>query len=116
MECASYNQAAERVAHSSWLCHVVRPDEYEGSADAAPFFVDVQSVSSVSTSGVFSCGVCTGSTMDAMSDAIEGADVMLYGVSLAYKESANVSGSSCLVVWCDACSWWLGFFVCLGGL
>ena len=54
--------------------------------------------------------------MDAMSDAIEGADVMLYGVSLAYKESANVSASSCLVVWCDACSWWLGFFVCLGGL
>ena len=31
-----------------------------------------------------------GSTMDAMSDAIEGADVMLYGVSLRYKESANV--------------------------
>jgi hypothetical protein len=31
------------------------------------------------------------STMDAMSDAIEGADVMLYGVSLGYKESANVS-------------------------
>jgi hypothetical protein len=31
-----------------------------------------------------------GSTMDAMSDAIEGADVMLYGVSLEYKESANV--------------------------
>ena len=30
-----------------------------------------------------------GSTIDAMSDAIEGADVMLYGVSLAYKESAN---------------------------
>ena len=27
--------------------------------------------------------------MDAMSEAIEGADVMLYGVSLAYKESAN---------------------------
>ena len=26
-----------------------------------------------------------------MSDAIEGADVMLYGVSLAYKESSNVS-------------------------
>jgi hypothetical protein len=25
-----------------------------------------------------------------MSDAIEGADVMLYGVSLKYKESANV--------------------------
>ena len=32
--------------------------------------------------------------MDAMSDAIEGADVMLYGVSLAYKESANVSAIS----------------------
>ena len=31
-----------------------------------------------------------GSTMDAMSDAIEGADVMLYAVSLRYKESANV--------------------------
>lgn len=30
-----------------------------------------------------------GSTIDAMSDAIEGAEVMLYGVSLAYKESAN---------------------------
>ena len=28
--------------------------------------------------------------MDAMSDAIEGAAVMLYGVSLRYKESANV--------------------------
>ncbi len=28
--------------------------------------------------------------MDAMSDAIEGADVMLYAVSLQYKESANV--------------------------
>ena len=28
--------------------------------------------------------------MDAMSDAIEGADVMLYSVSLKYKESANV--------------------------
>ena len=32
----------------------------------------------------------SGSTVDAMSDAIEGADVMLYGVSLKYKESANV--------------------------
>ena len=29
-----------------------------------------------------------------MSDAIEGADVMLYGVSLRYKESANVRGCS----------------------
>ena len=43
--------------------------------------------------------------MDAMSDAIEGADVMLYGVSLAYKESANVSALSSLsplVVYCSA--------------
>lgn len=31
-----------------------------------------------------------GSTIDAMSDAIEGAAVMLYGVSLCYKESVNV--------------------------
>lgn len=29
--------------------------------------------------------------MDAMSDAVEGAAVFVYGVSLAYKESANVS-------------------------
>jgi hypothetical protein len=37
--------------------------------------------------------------MDAMSDAIEGADVMLYGVSLRYKESANVSHiASCMVI------------------
>ncbi len=36
--------------------------------------------------------------MDAMSDAIEGADVMLYGVSLRYKESANVSlAAVCMV-------------------
>ena len=33
-----------------------------------------------------------------MSDAIEGADVMIYGVSLAYKESANVSGLSALSI------------------
>ncbi len=45
-----------------------------------------------------------GSTMDAMSDAIEGADVMLYGVSLPYKESANcrleASGVSMFSVCC----------------
>ena len=34
--------------------------------------------------------------MDAMSEAIEGADVMVYGVSLAYKESVNVSSGNCL--------------------
>jgi hypothetical protein len=38
-----------------------------------------------------------GSTVDAMSDAIEGADVMIYGVSLAYKESANVRACSNLI-------------------
>ena len=41
--------------------------------------------------GLASTGGDAGSTVDAMSDAIEGADVMIYGVSLAYKESANVS-------------------------
>lgn len=41
-----------------------------------------------------------GSTVDAMSDAIEGADVMLYGVSLNYKESANVRivHSACICI------------------
>jgi hypothetical protein len=48
--------------------------------------------------------------MDAMSDAIEGADVMLYGVSLAYKESANVrvashGAFSPADVWIDAFYW-----------
>ena len=38
-----------------------------------------------------------GSTIDAMSDAIDGAAVMLFGVSLAYKESANCRlEASCL--------------------
>jgi hypothetical protein len=31
--------------------------------------------------------------MDAMSEAVDNADVMLYGVSLLYKESGNVSGT-----------------------
>ena len=44
-----------------------------------------------------------GSTMDAMSDAIEGADVMLYGVSLAYKESANVRTWNAGRLICHAC-------------
>ena len=35
-----------------------------------------------------------GSTIDAMSDAVDQSDVMLYGVSLAYKESANVRAAS----------------------
>jgi hypothetical protein len=36
--------------------------------------------------------------MDAMSDAIDGAEVMLYGVSLRYKESVNVSRTAVLGV------------------
>lgn len=55
-------------------------------------FVALQLISLTLTEGD------AGSTVDAMSDAIEGADVMLYGVSLAYKESANVSGLSTLRV------------------
>ena len=44
--------------------------------------------------------------MDAMSDAIEGADVMLYGVCLQYKESANCRlEASCLYLfWCRCTS------------
>ena len=43
----------------------------------------------VSLDLILTRGRIAGSTMDAMSDAIEGADVMLYGVSLRYKESSN---------------------------
>ena len=35
-----------------------------------------------------------GSIMDAMSDAIEGAEVLLYGVSLKYKESASEAATT----------------------
>ena len=35
-----------------------------------------------------------GSTIDAMSDAIDAAAVMLFGVSIKYKESANVSSDA----------------------
>ncbi len=35
-----------------------------------------------------------GSTVDAMGEAIDGAEVMLYGVSLQYKESANVRNTA----------------------
>ena len=47
-------------------------------------------------SAAYMCAVINmkGSTMDAMSDAIEGAAVMLYGISKAYKESVNVSTQS----------------------
>ena len=54
-------------------------------------------------------GCIAGSTMDAMSDAIEGADVMLYGVSLRYKESSN-----CRMVRChfrSALAWLTGAHV-----
>ena len=45
--------------------------------------------------GLTLTGGDAGSTVDAMSDAIEGADVMVYAVSLAYKESANVRRGCC---------------------
>jgi hypothetical protein len=32
---------------------------------------------------------CRGNTVDAMSHAVDGAEVVLFGVSLMYKESAN---------------------------
>jgi hypothetical protein len=54
----------------------------------------VASLRSTAAIGLALTGCDAGSTVDAMSDAIEGADVMLYGVSLAYKESANVSNKS----------------------
>ena len=52
--------------------------------------------------------------MDAMSDAIEGADVMLYGVSLRYKESANVSqAAACMVtVRTEPVRVWLTHCIC----
>ena len=53
----------------------------------------------VSLDLILTRGRIAGSTMDAMSDAIEGADVMLYGVSLRYKESSN-----CRLVRCHFCS------------
>eukprot|EP01052_Picozoa_sp_SAG31_P060731 SAG31_NODE_19878_length_589_cov_1.163265_1_plen_59_part_00 len=40
-----------------------------------------------------------GSTIDAMSDAIDGAAVMLYAVTLAYKESANVRHDTPVAQW-----------------
>ena len=40
------------------------------------------------------CAAVKGSTMDAMSDAIEGAEVLLYGVSLKYKESASEAATT----------------------
>ena len=50
-----------------------------------------------------------GSVMDAMSEAIEGAEVMLYAVSELYKESANcrleanyVSAAAPFAVFSDA--------------
>ena len=40
-----------------------------------------------------------GSTVDAMSEAIDHADVLLYGVCSSYKESANVSYNDCISVY-----------------
>ena len=84
--------AVEHLTAGSWLPDMVRFDQYEGCA-----------VRLVQRFRWFCAkpGACmtriAGSTMDAMSDAIEGADVMLYGVSLQYKESANCRlEASCL--------------------
>ena len=75
-----------------------RPADYAFDADQW----DVQAIIKRTNTSLIARGYVTwfdltnmkGSTMDAMSDAIEGADVMLYGVSLAYKESANVRSAS----------------------
>jgi hypothetical protein len=54
--------------------------------------------------GLASTGGDAGSTVDAMSDAIDSAEVFVYGVSLAYKESGNVSLSChCSVYVDDSC-------------
>ena len=78
------------ISHTSLMCSYV----YAAYADQW----DVQATIKRANESLIARGYVTwfdlthmkGSTMDAMSDAIEGADVMLYGVSLAYKESANV--------------------------
>jgi hypothetical protein len=67
-------------------CYI--PSQYSQLIGLMPTGVDVGSTYYLLT------GCDAGSTVDAMSDAIEGADVMLYGVSLAYKESANASAVS----------------------
>ena len=41
------------------------------------------------TENVFNFVAGAGSVIDAMSEAVEGAELMLYGVSAQYKESAN---------------------------
>ena len=50
-----------------------------------------------------------GSTVDAMGDAVDNAEVMLFCVSLAYKESANVRNQE------EAADPWLpvAFTVCM---
>ena len=65
----------------------------KGIASTLPT-ASVASLRSTAADGLALTGCDAGSTVDAMSDAIEGADVMIYGVSLAYKESANVSAFS----------------------
>ena len=47
------------------------------------------------------CCIEPQSVMDAMSNAIEGAEVMLLAASLTYKESANVSRSHTSAVACS---------------
>eukprot|EP01046_Picozoa_sp_COSAG06_P053140 COSAG06_NODE_9114_length_1982_cov_8.633032_3_plen_165_part_00 len=69
----------------------------KGIASTLPT-ASVASLRSTAADGLALTGCDAGSTVDAMSDAIEGADVMIYGVSLAYKESANVSVVSALSI------------------
>ena len=65
----------------------------------------IWSVANLKSTLVFSLDRMKGSTMDAMSEGVDGAEAVLYGVSLAYKESANCR----LVSRCDA--WSLQFIV-----
>ena len=53
-------------------------------------FLDLRArVADLTSTLVFSLDRMKGSTMDAMSEGVDGAEAVLYGVSLAYKESAN---------------------------
>ena len=93
--CASLTQRDTR-AHSVTLClrHMLSMPwcnsmlSYQWSSQAIVQRLDTSLLSRGYLTW-FDLSNMKGSTMDAMSDAIEGADVMLYGVSLAYKESAN---------------------------
>ena len=96
MVITKHSASDERITDCTWLRDVVRLDEHE--RQAFRLLCLVLHIARRQRRGI--CCMCvrcavpmirySGSTMDAMSDAIEGAAVMLYGVSLKYKESANV--------------------------